>query len=32
MHVHVVSGDGEAKFWLEPDLELSKITDTTGSN
>ena len=24
MHVHVVSGDGEAKFWLEPDLELSK--------
>jgi hypothetical protein len=24
MHVHVVSGDGEAKFWLEPDLELAK--------
>ena len=24
MHVHVVSGDGEAKFWLEPDIELSK--------
>jgi hypothetical protein len=23
-HVHVVSGDGEAKFWLEPDLELAK--------
>lgn len=24
MHVHVVSGDGEAKFWLEPEIELSK--------
>ena len=24
MHVHVLSGDGEAKFWLEPDIELAK--------
>ena len=24
MHVHVVSGDGEAKVWLEPDIEVSK--------
>ena len=24
MHVHVTSGDGEAKFWLEPEIELSK--------
>lgn len=24
MHVHVVSGDGEAKIWLEPDIEVSK--------
>lgn len=24
MHVHVISGDGEAKFWLEPEIELSK--------
>jgi len=24
MHVHVVSGDGEAKYWLEPDVALSK--------
>ena len=24
MHVHVVSGDGEAKFWLEPNVELAK--------
>lgn len=24
MHVHIVSGDGEAKFWLEPEIELVK--------
>ena len=24
MHIHIVSGDGEAKFWLEPDIELAK--------
>ncbi len=24
MHVHIVSGDGEAKFWLEPKIELAK--------
>jgi hypothetical protein len=24
MHVHVVSSDGEAKFWLEPELQLAK--------
>ena len=23
-HVHVVSGDGEAKFWIEPDIEPAK--------
>ncbi|MBC8487970.1 MAG: DUF4160 domain-containing protein [Bacteroidetes bacterium] len=23
-HVHVVSGDGEAKYWLEPEIELAK--------
>lgn len=23
-HVHIVSGDGEAKFWLEPEIELAK--------
>ena len=23
-HVHVVSGDGEAKFWLDPDIELAR--------
>ncbi|MBX3183457.1 MAG: DUF4160 domain-containing protein [Polyangiaceae bacterium] len=24
MHVHVRSGDGEAKFWLEPFVQLAK--------
>lgn len=23
MHVHVLSPDGEAKFWLEPAIELA---------
>ena len=23
-HVHVYCGDGEAKFWLEPQIELTK--------
>ena len=24
IHVHVVSGDGEAKFWLRPEIELAR--------
>lgn len=24
IHVHVISGDGEAKLWLEPDIQLAK--------
>jgi hypothetical protein len=24
MHVHVMSAKGEAKYWLEPELELAK--------
>jgi diadenosine tetraphosphate (Ap4A) HIT family hydrolase len=24
MHVHIVSRDGEAKFWLEPEIELAR--------
>jgi len=24
IHVHVLSTDGEAKFWLEPEIELAK--------
>ena len=23
MHVHVISPDGEAKFWIEPKIELA---------
>ncbi len=24
MHVHVYHADGEAKFWLEPEIELAE--------
>ena len=24
IHIHVISPDGEAKFWLEPDIELAR--------
>jgi len=24
MHIHIYSADGEAKFWLEPRMELAK--------
>ncbi len=24
MHIHVQSGDGEAKFWIEPEIELAR--------
>ncbi|PKL95233.1 MAG: hypothetical protein CVV18_06305 [Gammaproteobacteria bacterium HGW-Gammaproteobacteria-8] len=24
IHVHAISGDGEAEFWLEPEIELAK--------
>ena len=24
LHVHITSPDGEAKFWLEPEVELAK--------
>ncbi|MDP2166915.1 MAG: DUF4160 domain-containing protein [Thermodesulfovibrionales bacterium] len=24
MHIHVVCPDGEAKYWLSPEIELSK--------
>ncbi len=26
MHIHVVSGDGEAKFWIEPIVSLTNYT------
>ena len=25
MHIHVVSPDGEAKFWIEPNIKLAKF-------
>lgn len=31
MHVHVISGDGEAKYWLEPKIELCKKHQYTNS-
>jgi hypothetical protein len=31
MHVHVQSSNGEAKFWLEPDIELVKNSGLTGT-
>ena len=24
MHIHVICGDGEAKYWLEPNVELAR--------
>jgi hypothetical protein len=24
MHVHIICGDGEAKYWLDPEIELAK--------
>lgn len=24
MHIHIFSGNGEAKFWIEPEVELAK--------
>lgn len=24
MHIHVISARGEAKFWLEPEIELAR--------
>jgi hypothetical protein len=23
-HVHIIASDGEAKFWLEPEIELAR--------
>ena len=30
MHVLIVSGEGEAKFWLEPEIELAKNYNFSG--
>ena len=29
MHVHVYCGDGEAKFWLEPEIALAENAGLT---
>jgi hypothetical protein len=30
MHVHVGNQDGEAKFWLEPEVELARTYRLSG--
>ena len=30
MHVHVYCGDGEAKYWLEPEIELARNYHLSG--
>jgi hypothetical protein len=30
-HIHVRSADGEAKFWLEPEIELAEAYRFNGS-
>jgi hypothetical protein len=30
MHVHVSCGDGEAKFWLEPEITLARNVQLSG--
>lgn len=30
MHVHVVSADGEAKFWMQPVIELARSHGLSG--
>jgi hypothetical protein len=32
MHVHVVSGDGEAKSWLEPEIVLARNYNFVGQS
>ncbi len=31
-HIHIISGKGEAKFWLEPKIELSKNYSHSAKN
>lgn len=31
MHIHVICSDGEAKFWLEPEIELARNYNLTRS-
>lgn len=31
IHIHVTSSDGEAKFWLDPEIELARNYRLTAS-
>jgi diadenosine tetraphosphate (Ap4A) HIT family hydrolase len=31
MHIHVISGDGEAKFWIKPQIELAQSSGYNNS-
>lgn len=31
MHIHVICGHGEAKYWIEPDIELARNFGLTES-
>jgi len=31
MHVHASCGDGEAKFWLDPEIELARNHRLSGA-
>lgn len=30
MHVHVISPDGEAKIWVEPEIEMNRFVGYNG--
>ncbi len=32
MHIHVVNGDNEAKYWLEPNIELQTTSAFPNTN
>jgi Domain of unknown function (DUF4160) len=32
LHIHVQSADGEAKFWLEPNIELARNYDLSDTD
>lgn len=32
MHIHVHCGDGEAQFWLEPEIKLAHNYSLSGSH
>ena len=32
IHVHVQSAEGEAKFWIDPSIELARSTGLSGTD